>query len=60
MLRKPKAPEPSQFQKDAEARQTAELATLKDQEGKRKAAAGRKSRGRASLISGSELGSEEE
>ena len=50
---------PTDAQKRAEARREEEIAELGRQEDKRKAAAMRKRRGRASLISGSEQGIQE-
>ena len=52
------APKKSQAQKDAEAAQAKELADLQAKEDARIAAMGRKRRGRASLLSGSEMGDE--
>ena len=52
-------PAKSQSMASAETRQEKELATLTKQEDSRKKAADRKRRGRASLISGSETGTQD-
>ena len=52
------APSKSQAQIDAENAQAKELADLQAKEDARIAAMGRKRRGRASLLSGSEMGDE--
>ena len=53
---KPKAPEKSEAQVKAEQAQVAELDRLTKKEDAMKAAASRRRRGRASLISGEETG----
>ena len=53
---KPKAPEKSEAQVKAEEAQVAELDRLTKKEDAMKAAASRRRRGRASLISGEETG----
>jgi hypothetical protein len=52
----PKAPKVSDSQKASEARQAAEFKKTQDQLAAKKAALQRRSRGRASLISGEETG----
>ena len=54
------APGPSAAQKRAEQRKEAEIVELDRQEKKRVAAAGRRRRGRSSLISGATTGLREE
>ena len=56
LFRRPKAPAKSEVQQRAETRQTESLDRLEKQEQSRRDALGRRSKGRASLLSGGERG----